>query len=132
MVTVNYQTLSDVMNFNVGSGTGYDISAESIETLLDLSIDMLNLFGAELPNMTGTAGAKTVSLTSPEKAAVLLVARAVYNGFYRSTDQAALGGASVSTTDLMKDPATLQLVKDAARELQQKDASDEGYKVYVG
>ncbi len=131
MTSYTYTMMTDVMNLTVGASD--DITAVNAEKLIDLAINCLNLFGAELDNMAGTAGSKTVSLESKEHAAVLLVARAIYYSFYKDLDSASLGGLTVSTNDLLKDPATLQLIKDAAAQLKASDGGDDSdMQVMVG
>jgi len=126
-----YTLLTDVMNLTIGAAD--DITAINAEKLIDLAIDMLNLFGAELDNMSGTAGTKTISLESSEHGAVALVVRAVYYGFYKNLDQAgAPGGFSISSQDLLKDPATLQLIKDAAASLKSGQGEDSDMQVMTG
>lgn len=124
-VSYTYTMLSGVMNLSVGTGAGYDISAINVENVIDLAIDCLNLFGASVPNMGGTAGTKTITLESSQHAAVLLVARAVYYSFHKSLIQVGLGGLTMTTTDLLKDPATLQLVKDCAEQLKISATGDD-------
>ena len=125
MPVLTYTTMSDPMGLTIGTGSGYDVSAETLETIIDLAIDALNLFGADLGNLTGTAGAKSLSCSSAEKGAILIVARAVYYSFYKNVQGASIGGITVTANDLMKDPGTLQLIKDAARALQ-AGADEEG------
>jgi hypothetical protein len=126
MVVVTYATLHSVMNLNTTK-----LPAINTESVIDLAIDTLNLFGCELTNMAGTAGTKTVTLESNEKAAVFLVARMIYYSFYKSVDVASLGGINVTTNDLMKDPTAVQLIKDAADRLI-KGSADDGMQVMVG
>lgn len=130
MTSYTHTMLTDVMNLEVG--VLKDITAPNAEKIIDLAVDALVLFGAELDNMAGTAGAKTISLEQKQHAAVLIVARAIYLGFYKDLDTANLGPLSVTTADVMRDPATLQLIKDAAAELKKDDTSDSGMQVLVG
>lgn len=129
-----YTMLTNLMNLSVGSGAGYDISAINAELVIDLAINCLNLFGASLSNMTGTAGSKTVTLEPAEHAAISLVARAIYYSFHKSLVTVGVGGLSLSTSDLLKDPATLQLIKDCALQLKAGAGSDEdsGMQVLTG
>lgn len=98
-----------------------DISDENTERILDLAIDCLNLYGAELANMGGTAGSKTVSLESKEKGAVFIVARAIYYGFFKGVETSTIGGLTVSSPDLMSNQAVLASVKEASRRLTELD-----------
>jgi len=123
MTSYTYTMLTDVMHLEVG--VGKDITAANAEDVIILAVNCLNLFGASLTNMSGTAGSRTISLESKEQAAVLLVARAVYLGFYKDLDIANIGPLTVTTNDLFKDPATLQLIKEAAAALKNADGDDD-------
>lgn len=111
MVSVSASDLDAVMNLSS------QVSDANLEKIIDLAIDILNLEGADLPNMTGTAGSKTVNLESREKGAVFMVARAVYYSFYKDIEPAAVGGLTVGTADLLSNNVVLQTVKEAARRL---------------
>lgn len=99
------------------------IANETIEAWIDQAIDMLNLEGADLPNMSGTAGSKTVGLESMERAAVNSVVRIVYYSFYKDIQPATVSGLTLGTTDLLSNPAVAQTVKDMARRLAELDVS---------
>lgn len=95
----------------------HDVPDATLEVILDQAIDLLNLYGADLANMTGTAGSKTVGLESKERGAVFHVARAVYYSFYKGVDSTSVGGMVVSTPDLMSNPNVLRTVREAANKL---------------
>lgn len=122
MVSISASDLDAILNLAGG------VSNINLEAILDLSIDTLNLYGAVITNMTGAAGSKTVTLTSKEKAAVFIAARAVYYGFFKGIDSAAVSGLNVTNTDLMSNPAVLQTIKEAAHRLEQH----EGVPFHVG
>jgi hypothetical protein len=135
MTSILYTAWTSVMNLNVGAGAGYDVTAENAEKILDLAIDALNLFGnLEMSNMAGTAGSKTVNLNSGQKAAVFIVARAIFYGFYKELDTSNVGGVNMTTSDLMKDPETIKLIKDCAEKLNAAEQDDDytERKVLVG
>ena len=127
MPSITYSAWTAIMNLNVGAGAGYDVTAENAEKILDLAINCLNLFGSldpELSVMSGAAGSKTVTLSGREQAAVFMVARAIFYGFYKELDVSNVGGVNMTTNDLMKDPGTIQLIKDAAALLQKTNKDD--------
>lgn len=99
------------------------IAVATAEQIIDIAIDTLNLFGADLPNMTGTAGTKTVSLESKEKGAVLLVARKIYYGFYKGATNVGIGGLSVTTPDVLGNASVLNFAKECASQLMEMDVS---------
>jgi len=135
MTSITYSAWTAVMNLNVGAGAGYDVTDQNAEKILDLTIDALNLFGnLEMSNMAGTAGSKTVNLSSSQKAAVFIVARAIYYGFYKELDVSNVGGVNMTTNDLMKDPETIKLIKDCAEKLRAAEQDDDytERKVLVG
>ena len=135
MTSITYSAWTAVMNLNVGAGAGYDVTDQNAEKILDLTIDALNLFGnLEMSNMAGTAGSKTVNLSSSQKAAVFIVARAIYYGFYKELDVSNVGGVNMTTNDLMKDPETIKLIRDCAEKLRAAEQDDDytERKVLVG
>jgi hypothetical protein len=71
MTTITYQTLQDLLNIT--------IAATSAEAIIDHAINLLNAYGADLSNMTGTAGAKSWSGESREAGAIMEVASSIYN-----------------------------------------------------
>ena len=93
------------------------------EIIIDQAIDLLNLHGAELSNLGGTAGTKTVSVESKQKGAIYFTARAVYYGFYKGVESVAPGGVTITSSDLMSNLNVLQTVKEAARQLTEMDVS---------
>lgn len=113
MVAVTYQSVHDLMNLSTS-----DITAIETEVLIDLAIDMMNLLAdASITNMAGVAGAKTLTLTSRENAAVMIVTRALYYSFFKDIETSAVGGVSVSPTDVLANPTAVQLIKLAAKKL---------------
>lgn len=99
------------------------LAVATAEIIIDQAIDFLNLYGAELSNLGGTAGTKTVSVESKEKGAIYFVARAVYDSFYKGTEGVGVGALALTTADLMSNSAVLQTVKEAARHLTEMDVS---------
>lgn len=117
MATITYSDFQSVMNLTIS-----DISAINTEKILDLAIDCLNLYGnLELSNLQGTAGSKTVSVESKQKAAIYLVARAVYYSFFKGLTSAAIQGLNVSSPDLLSDPTVLESIREAAGNLQETE-----------
>jgi hypothetical protein len=121
MADVKATDFTDVMNI--------DTSAEDIEFVLDLAIDALNVYGADLSNMTGDAGDKTVSLTSKERGGVFIVAREIYEKFYQPSGTVTTGSVSVTVTDLVNDTAMLELLEKIGSKL---SASSVGVAFIVG
>lgn len=99
-----------------------DDTAEDIEYVLNMAIDRLNIYGAELDNMTGSAGSKTVTLTSAQRGAVFTVARFIYQLFLKyassgggSSESFSIGPVSKSTsTTLATNPEVMDLAKECA------------------
>jgi hypothetical protein len=118
MVSLTAADLDAIMNL---AGA---VSDENLERIIDLAIDCINLYSnADLPNMSGTAGNKTVGLDSNQKAAVFIAARAIYYSFYKGIESSTIGGLSVSTPDLMSNATVLEAVKEAARRLTDLEVS---------
>jgi len=117
MVSVTASEFKSVKNLSDD-----DITNINAEKLIDLAIDLLNLFGhVDLPNMSGTAGSKTVSLESNEKGAVFLVARQIYYGFYKDIETVGVGGLSVTLNDVLGNATIIDSIKEAARQLSEFD-----------
>jgi hypothetical protein len=120
MATITYSTLTDLLDLSVPT----DITAANAEKIIDQAIDLLNLYGnLDLPNMSGTAGAKSVSVESRQRGAILSVARAVYYGFYKGLETASAGPVNVSSPDLMSNQSVLASVKEEAELLKDFDIS---------
>lgn len=96
-------------------------TATDQEEMVDAAIDQLNLAGAPtIPNMAGTVGAKTVTLTSKQRGAVLFVARAVYASYNKNpeaTSSDSTGQASLSQMDMMSNSNVLNAIQTAAKNL---------------
>jgi len=118
LVSVSASDLDTILNL---SG---QVSDENLEAILDLAIDSLNIFGASLSNMTGTAGTKTVDLTSQQRGAVLIVAREIYNKFYKGAGTAtATGGFTVTVGDLLNDNDLAALLEKLGEKLAMSSTS---------
>lgn len=111
MVTIDASTVDTLLNL------AGQVPDKIIESWIDQSIDILNRYGADLPNMGGTAGSKTVSLESKERGAVMDVVRAIYYSFYKGIDTSTVGGLTVTSPDLLSNPTVMEAVKEAARQL---------------
>lgn len=118
MASVSGQDLINVMNLPA------TFTVTHAEYVLDLAIDTLNLYGANLSNMNGSnpAGSKTVDLTSKQRGAVFHAARAIYYAFFKEIEAVAVGELSVSVTDLASNPVVLKTIKEAAKRLEAKDS----------
>jgi hypothetical protein len=106
MVTYTYSTLQSLINIDTD-----DVTAANTENMIDQAIHLINLAGAhvandrsvsytDITNLSGTAGSKTVTLTSAQAGAVTEVAKAVYYRDYREQVPVTLGelGAQVAAT----------------------------------
>lgn len=117
MPVIGNADLASLMNLNVGTGTGYDITAVQLENIIDTAIDTLNIYNAGISNLQGSAGTKSGSYTSKQWGCIKNVARAVYYSFFKDLDVTHLESMQVTTNDLLKDAAVLQMVKDMAEQL---------------
>ena len=118
MVSVTADTFKDLMNKP-------SLGSEAVEKILDMAVNCLNLYGQlDMSNMAGTAGSKTLNLTSRQNAALLIVARAIYYGFYVGLSSAAIAGQSVTNpSDLMANSGVSESLREAARLLQEPEYS---------
>jgi len=101
-----------------------DITATNAEYILNLAVDVLSLFSdADIANMSGTAGSKTWGGTSKQKGAIYLVARAIYQSFYKRGESTSAGGLSFSSGDVLGNPTILSTIQMAARRIAEFDVS---------
>ncbi len=111
MPTIDATEFKKIMNLP-------QLSNEVAELILDLSVDVLNLFsGGSISNMGGTAGTKSLSVTSAQKGAVLLVARAVFYSFQKDLTGRTVGDISIQPTDLLSNAKVLETIQLAAERL---------------
>jgi len=100
------------------------IANEDAEKLIDLAISQINLYSkADLPLSSGTSGSKSVSLESEEYAAVFDALRAIYYGCYKGIQTTSVAGMTVTSADLMSNPAVIEKIKEAARRIAEFDVS---------
>lgn len=96
------------------------LTAAQAEAILDNAIDLLILYGDDLfiNHLTGTAGTKTLSCTDKTRAAIYLVARAIYQ-----SNQREIAGeeAAAITINMLSNTTVLQAVKDAAARLKEEN-----------
>lgn len=98
-----------------------DITETQGEYILDTAIDLLNIYDVQLSNMSGTAGSKTVTLTSKERGGVFLIARIIYHSFFKDIDSSSGPGYSESRRDIMGDPVIMATAEKIANRLQADD-----------
>jgi hypothetical protein len=110
--TINASTVNTILNLDPA------IAAATMEKLIDLAINTLNLFGADLDNMTGTEGSKSTTVTSKEAGAIYITVRAIKYGFYDSIKDGSVAGMTISVTDLASNAEVLKTIKEAALMLQ--------------
>lgn len=118
MATITADEFQAILNL-----TDSDISNTNTEYVLDFAINLLNLYGADLSNMSGTAGSKTWSGESSEKGAIYMVARAAYYSFFKGIETAAIAGLSATSPDVIANPVIMQTVKEAAQQLTEMEVS---------
>jgi len=110
MASVTAQDFINVMNIAD--------SAASMEYVIDLAIDTLNLYGATaISNMAGDAGSKTVTLTSKQRGGVFHLARVIYHEFFKKKHSGGLGSMSLSVIDLLANPTVAVAVEKIAKRL---------------
>jgi len=116
MVSVSASDLNTILNL---SG---QVSDENLEAILDLAIDSLNIFGATLANLSGSP--LTVTLTSKERGAVLIVARLIYNKFWKGAGTTTTtGGFTVTIGDILNDNDLVALLEKLGEKLAMSSTS---------
>ena len=114
MSSVSASDFKNVMNIND--------SLTNLEYVLDLAIDVLNLYGAEaIDNMAGSGGSKTVTLTSRQRGGVFLLARVIYHEFYKHKKNVSVGGVTLTVTDLLSNPTVMSTVEKMSKKLSTVD-----------
>ena len=101
-----------------------DTSAATWESVIDSAVNAINSrANANLPNMTGTAGSKTLSVTSKQAGSIEFVVRVIYATYLKNAGNqtVGVGGLSLQVTDLMSSPAVLRAVDEAAARLDEKE-----------
>jgi ABC-type glycerol-3-phosphate transport system substrate-binding protein len=97
-----------------------DIDDDEAEDIFDYAIDFLNIYGAGITKMSGTAGSKTVTLTSSQEAAISFIGRAIYASYYKNASNENSGVQSLTlntATDLMSNQTILSMAKNIASQL---------------
>jgi hypothetical protein len=91
------------------------------ESLIDQAIDKVNAHGApygiDIPNMSGTAGAKTWSGTSAEAGWIRTITARIYNTEYKTVGSSGVG----SLSETVADRETENLAEQAAVALRDLD-----------
>ena len=95
------------------------ISAENMENIVNVAINVLNMFGAAtITNMNGGApGAKTVTLTSKQAGGVFLAVRQIYDGMWKPRGTTSTRGDSLSVADVLANPTVVGLLEKIAHRL---------------
>jgi hypothetical protein len=115
MATITASTFQNLFN-------DASISATHAEEIIDLAIDIINLYSdSDVPNMTGTAGSKSVSVESKQKGAIFILAEEIYHGLYQNPTATSVMGQSISPANAMANPTIRAAAKEAARMLTELD-----------
>ncbi len=94
------------------------LSDANAELLIDQAVNRLNIYGADLPNMTGTAGTKTLSCESNQAGAIYEAARLVYHGYYKGQEAGiGISGLSISTQNMLNNPTVEAVIEKLAKQL---------------
>ncbi len=109
-MTINAASLTTLVNDT-------DITAAVAESVINQAVNMLNVFGCGLSNMSGSDGTKTLAATSQQEGAIITVALIVYRTFYKGGHSGSIGSVSMNNSDLLANPVILETVKVCAREL---------------
>lgn len=116
MASVSAQDFINVMDISD--------TTTKIEYVLNLAIDCLNIFGAELSNMSGDAGSKSVTLTSKQRGGVFIIGREIYKKFFKDAGtSASLSPMAVSVGDILNDTDLAELCEKIGDKL---EAAGEG------
>lgn len=113
MVEITYATLQGLASGASG------LEEETCEAIIDQAVNEINLYVRDdlIPNMTGTAGDKSLNVESRVAGGVMRVAMAIYNNDYKEPENTAVQGLSVSKTNIQN------IAKDVARHLKEMEVS---------
>src|SRR5512139_1350362 len=107
-IIVNAELIKSTLNIPTA------VSNQSMENLADATIDVLNSLGADLPNMSGNAGTKTLNLDSKNRGKFWLGIRATYNSL-KDLTQKNVGDISFTPADLLSNDAVMQQMQKVAQ-----------------
>lgn len=107
----NAATFRSIMNLPAS------LSNEVLEFVLDMSIDLLNMLGCDLPNLGGPPGAKIGTNQSKERGAIFFAARAVYYSCQKDITGKSVGDISINPADLLSDPIVMGALEKIASKL---------------
>jgi len=114
LVSLTAATIKVILNL-----TDTDISDTNFEPIVDVAVDLLNLYGADISNMSGTAGTKTIGVDSKQKGALILVTREVWYGIHQGPEEVNVGNITVTLGNILGNPTTMKNIKDVARQLKE-------------
>ena len=112
MVSVTADEFQALMNLS-----DTDISNANAERVIDQAVNKLNSYGAELPNMAGSSGTKTLSCESNEKGAILEVARITYWAYYKGQETVTISSLSTRTPNMLNNPTVEATIEKLAKQL---------------
>ena len=102
-----------------------DLEPENTERVLEAAIGLLNLYGAELPQLSGTYGTKSIGVTQKQWSAVAVVARWFWVDFQEDgAGSFALQGLETKSRDYLADPDIIAQLIDLASRCQDEDGFD--------
>jgi hypothetical protein len=93
-----------------------NIATISAEVVLDGGINMLNVFEAGIPNLTGAAESKTGTYTSAQTGAIMAMAQQIYQKHFKNASGANAQVASLGVT-YSNDTQLLSFARTLAFEL---------------
>ena len=94
------------------------IQDATAENIIDYAISEITLHsGEDMAVMSGTAGSKTVSLTTQQYGAVMEAGRAIYQSCYKGVESSGVGGVTVTDPDVQSNPVVQAAIRRAARRL---------------
>lgn len=118
MVTITADLMQALLNVS-----DTDISNTNMEYVIDYAVNRLNAYGADLPNMTGTAASKTLSVESREAGQIQEATRLAYYSCYKGQESLAVGGIATSIPNMLTNPSVEAQFKEMARQLSEMDVS---------
>ena len=102
--------------------TGETANAQ-LEEAIDATISALNIYRCDIPLLSGTSPSKSVTLTSQQYGAVMMLMRTLYVNYVKNfggVQSVGIGGLSMTYAESLSNPGNMQIIKDIAWQLRSR------------
>jgi hypothetical protein len=116
-------TTTKILNAATITSLTSETSTTKLEEAIDVTISALNIYRCDIPLLSGTAGTKSVTLTSQQYGAVMMVLRTIFVNYaknFSGTQSIALGQISMTYAESLSNPGNMQIIKEIAWQLRSR------------